>query len=96
MRQRQSNEDFGLICVSFYFEKYDPFTICFVYFAFLTTAFAMICDLQQYYDVLGGYLAPRSIFWGPYLNPKISKEVRDTGNALTPYIVAKSQVKANA
>jgi hypothetical protein len=33
---------------------------------FVTTAFALICDLQQY-TVLWGYLAPLSRFLGPNL-----------------------------
>jgi hypothetical protein len=74
-----SNEDFDLICIS-------SGVICFVCFAFLTAAFALICDLQQY-KVLGGYLAgqiwPNLHILGdfmqirPRLNPKISKVVRD-------------------
>jgi hypothetical protein len=51
-------ENLGLICISsggnFAYEKYDPFTHCFVFLAFLAAAAsALICHLQQY-EVLGG------------------------------------------
>jgi hypothetical protein len=32
----------------FAYEKYDPLTLSFVCFAFLTAVFALICDSQQY------------------------------------------------
>jgi hypothetical protein len=48
---------------SFAYEKYDPFTHCLYYFAFLTAAFALICDSQQD-KVLGGYLSPLLKFGG--------------------------------
>jgi hypothetical protein len=44
-------------------KKYDPFTHCFVLFAFLAAAFVSICRLQQY-KVLGGYFQPLSRFLG--------------------------------
>jgi hypothetical protein len=73
-----------LICI-WHMKNNDPFTHCFVCFAFLTAAFVLMCNSQQH-KMLGGYLTfeilvqtwPNLHILGDFMHiwdPKISKVV---------------------
>jgi putative component of membrane protein insertase Oxa1/YidC/SpoIIIJ protein YidD len=62
-------------------KKYDPFTICFVYYyAFLIHSHSFCIQIWPNLHILDDFMQIR-----PPLNPQISKVVRD--NPLTPYLV---------